>query len=88
VIFGHVFDSPSKPGLAPAGLRLLETVVRATTVPVLAVGGVSPERGEDVAATGAAGVAGIRLFADPPLTAIPAIVEEIRAAFDRSRSVP
>ena len=82
VIFGHVFESRSKPGLAPAGLRLLEAVVAATTVPVLAVGGVSGARSAEVAATGAAGVAGIGLFMDLPLPTVSSAVEELRAAFD------
>jgi len=82
LIFGHVFDSSSKPGLDPVGVRTLEAVVHATTTPVLAVGGISVARAAAVAATGAAGIAAIGLFSDPPLAALPAAVVATRSAFD------
>ena len=87
LIFGHVFDSASKPGLDPAGVRALETAVNATTTPVLAVGGISAARAEAVAATGAAGLAAIGLFSDPPLSSLSAAVAAARSAFDRRGGV-
>jgi thiamine-phosphate pyrophosphorylase len=62
VLFGPVYATPAKAGYgAPAGPRAL---ARATAlgIPVYALGGVTLERFAEVAATGAAGVAGIRLF--------------------------
>ncbi len=58
--FGPVFETPGK---GPAvGLEALERAVR-IGIPVIALGGITIERLESVAETGAAGVAGIR-FAD------------------------
>ena len=63
LIAGTVFSSRSKGRDAPLlGLAGLQAVVRAARVPVLAIGGVTPDRFEEIAAAGAAGVAGIGLF--------------------------
>jgi thiamine-phosphate pyrophosphorylase len=47
------------------GLEGLKAVSSAVEVPVIAIGGISPERFAAIAATGAAGVAGIGLFMGP-----------------------
>jgi thiamine-phosphate pyrophosphorylase len=64
LVAGTVFPSRSKAGgqplLGPAGLR---GIVRAASVPVLAIGGVTLANAREVAAVGAAGVAAIDLFA-------------------------
>jgi thiamine monophosphate synthase len=62
-LFGTVFESASKPGRTPAGLDALRDAVAATTLPVLAVGGMTHERWPEVRAVGAAGFAAIGLFA-------------------------
>lgn len=62
VLFGPVFPTLSKPGAPPVGLEALADVVQQTPVPVYALGGITPERVREVAATGAAGVAGISVF--------------------------
>jgi len=64
LIFGTVFPSRSKPDDAPiAGLQqLADAVRRSDTRPVFAIGGMTSNRAAAVAATGAAGVAGIDLF--------------------------
>jgi thiamine-phosphate pyrophosphorylase len=63
LIAGTVFETSSKPGvehfLGEAGLA---TVVRAVSVPVLAIGGVTLDRLSSVAGSGAAGLAAIGLF--------------------------
>ena len=65
LIAGTVFSTPSKPAEAPIlGLDGLAAIVRAVAVPVLAIGGITRERFDEVAATGAAGVAGIGIFID------------------------
>jgi thiamine-phosphate pyrophosphorylase len=65
LIAGSVFPTPSKPAATPLlGLDGLAEIVQAVAVPVLAIGGISPERLDEVAATGAAGIAGIGLFID------------------------
>jgi thiamine-phosphate diphosphorylase len=87
LIFGHVFDSQSKPGEGPVGVRALEAAVTATTAPVLAVGGITVARAAAIAATGAAGIAAIGLFSEPALEALPAAVAAVSSAFDTRRGV-
>ena len=80
LIAGTVFATPSKPEGHPLmGLDGLAAVVRAVEVPVLAIGGITIERLPKVAATGAAGIAGIGLFLED---ASPAV----RLWFDSTRS--
>jgi thiamine-phosphate pyrophosphorylase len=58
VVFGPVFETASKRRFGPPqGLARLEEACAASSVPVLAIGGVTPERIADVLACGAAGVA-------------------------------
>ena len=69
VVFGPVYDTESKRAYgAPQGLARLEAVARAVGVPVIAIGGITPERVAEVRAAGAAGVAVISaiLEADSP----------------------
>jgi thiamine-phosphate pyrophosphorylase len=69
VVFGPVYDTPSKRAYGPAqGLARLEAVARVVGVPVIAIGGITPERVAEVRAAGAAGVAVISaiLEADSP----------------------
>ena len=63
LLFGTVFETASKPGVAAAGLDALRAVAAAAPVPVLAVGGVTPHRLAAVAGAGAAGAAAIGMFA-------------------------
>ena len=70
LIAGTVFSSASKPGAAELlGLDGLRAIVRATPIPVLAIGGITADRIADVLATGAAGIAAIGLFIDSLKTA-------------------
>jgi thiamine-phosphate diphosphorylase len=62
--YGNVYETASKPGLPAAGLSRLAAVVRATSVPVLAVGGVSIERIPAVLDAGAVGFAAISMFSE------------------------
>jgi thiamine-phosphate pyrophosphorylase len=65
VVFGPVFAPISKDSpLAAVGVDELERVA-ALGVPVLALGGVTIERLPEIAAAGAAGVAGIGAFREP-----------------------
>lgn len=56
VVVGTVFPSPSHPGREPAGPETLERVGRLTSRPVLAIGGITPERVEEASRAGAHGV--------------------------------
>ena len=63
LIAGTVFPTRSKPIHSPLlGLDGLAEIVRHAAMPVLAIGGITRERLDDIAATGAAGIAGIGLF--------------------------
>lgn len=57
VLYGHIYASGSKIGVAPRGTESLAEVVAAAPVPVIAIGGIEPHRVDDVLATGCAGVA-------------------------------
>jgi len=65
LFFGPVFATPSKAAFgAPQGLEGLAKVCRAVAVPVFAIGGVTLENAAACLASGAAGIAAIRLFQD------------------------
>ena len=64
LLYGAVFATTSKPGQPPAGVQALADVVRATPLPVLAVGGISSDNVPQLAGTGCAGFAAIGWFAD------------------------
>lgn len=72
VIAGHVYETGSKDGLSPLGLHGLRSIVAASPVPVLAIGGISAERVADVFAAGVTGIAvmsGIGSAEDPQAAA-------------------
>ena len=65
LFFGPVFATPSKAAFgAPPGLERLAEICRAVSLPVLAIGGITLENAPDCLATGASGIAAIRLFQD------------------------
>ena len=69
IVFGPVYDTASKRRYGPPqGLAKLEAVTRAMKIPVIAIGGITPERVGEVRAAGAHGVAAISaiLAADSP----------------------
>ncbi len=58
IIFGPIFDTPSKRSFGPPfGLDLLAAVCHESTVPIFAIGGITCERVRDVRRAGAHGVA-------------------------------
>jgi thiamine-phosphate pyrophosphorylase len=83
LIAGTVFPTRSKPtSQLLLGTNGLADVVRTVRVPVLAIGGMTIERTDQVAATGAAGLAAITLFLPSPSRTMVRVVEELRARFD------
>ena len=66
VLFGPVFETPSKPNAKPLGVPLLRQVCRRSLAPVFALGGVTRDNAESCIRAGAVGVAGIRLFQEAP----------------------
>ena len=92
LVAGTVYPTASKAQGSPLlGLAGLGELVRAVAVPVLAIGGVVADRVGDLAASGAAGVAAIGVFADIPTDASDAhfdralqeLVARLRAPFQR-----
>jgi thiamine-phosphate pyrophosphorylase len=97
VIAGTLFPSAStSAGKTLLGLDGLRAIAAEVGVPVLAIGGISEDRVEPVAAAGAGGVAAIGLFMTPEPVAgdidrsscrampLVGVVERIRARFDRA----
>lgn len=65
---GHVFETGCKPGLPPRGLSFLRTVTEAVSVPVWAIGGITPDNMASVLDSGAAGgcvMSGLMTCAEP-----------------------
>jgi thiamine-phosphate pyrophosphorylase len=63
VNFGPVFATPSKLAFGPPqGLERLAAVCHSVSIPVLAIGGITPENAQECYARGASGIAAIRLF--------------------------
>jgi thiamine-phosphate pyrophosphorylase len=81
--FGPIYDTPSKrPYGPPQGLAALERVTRAVRIPVVAIGGITPERVGEVRSAGAHGVAAISaiLAADDPPGAVRRFLEALARA--------
>jgi thiamine-phosphate pyrophosphorylase len=66
MVFGTVYPSVGKAEGHPiAGVDALQRACTATSLPVLAIGGMTPTMAGDAARAGASGVAAISLFVDP-----------------------
>lgn len=86
LVVGTIFATATHPGTEPSGAVFLTTVraaldARGMSVPLLAIGGMTPERVQAVMEAGAAGVVAIRALwdAEDPATA----VREFLARFGR-----
>ena len=94
LIAGAVFATASKPATTVwLGLGGLRSIVAASNVPVLAIGGVTVDRLDDIAAAGAAGIAAIGLFqprekASGEATSLEDLVNRVHRRFDSLRAAP
>jgi thiamine-phosphate diphosphorylase len=91
LLFGTVFPGGSKGGAVRAqGLDALARAAATSVVPLLAIGGITPERSGAVVAAGAAGVAAIGAFLPagrhPGALGPVRAAEAFRAAMDEVRS--
>ncbi len=70
LVVGSIYETPSHPGRAAVGTGLLREAAR-LGLPVIAIGGITPERVPELKAAGAYGVAAIRALwqADDPAAA-------------------
>lgn len=85
VVFGPVFDTPSKRAYGPPqGLTALAEVAAAVSIPVLAIGGIDARRVGACRGAGAHGVAVIRAVWDDPAphTALARLLEALGAPID------
>lgn len=80
-ILGPVFETPGKEGRA-LGLARFQEILLGLNVPVLAVGGVTPDNVAAVIASGARGIVAIRPFADPETAS--AAARAFRVALDKA----
>jgi thiamine-phosphate diphosphorylase len=82
VILGAIFATTSHPGVAPAGVGLIEhacATLRDRTIPILAIGGMTPQRAQQATASGAWGVAALAALwdTDEPALAVHAFLAAI-----------
>ena len=66
LFFGPLFETPSHPGAASSGAEVVDRVLSRVDLPVVGIGGVTPQRAATVIASGAHGVAAIRGIWDTP----------------------
>lgn len=79
LLVGTVFSSPSHPERVPAGVGRIREIQEICSLPLLAIGGISPERVGEVMTSGAHGVAvrGGIWDAPDPLVATRVYLEEL-----------
>ena len=63
---GMRFETPSHAGVAPRGAELLGSEASRVALPLVGIGGVTPERAAEILACGAHGVAAVRGVWDAP----------------------
>jgi len=79
VMLSPVFGTASKPGVSPLGLDVLRSASRALAIPVLALGGVTPDQTRGILSCGAWGIAAV--------SALGAAADVATAALHFSRTV-
>lgn len=82
LIAGAIYATASHPDVPAGGVELVQAVVRAASLPVIAIGGIRPEHVGRLLAAGAAGVAvlGGIWRSDDPAAAASRYIEAVRTA--------
>lgn len=82
LVVGTMFQTSSHPGEEPAGPQLMRNVAECCGLPLIGIGGITPDNVDAVIGAGASGVAVIRsiLSADDPRSA----AEKMRSALETS----
>ncbi|MCC9088826.1 thiazole tautomerase TenI [Bacillus pumilus] len=57
VMFGHIYDTSCKPGLKARGVKLVEELTSALSIPVVVIGGLTPDRIPDLMHVNVKGIA-------------------------------
>ncbi|MBD7968186.1 DUF561 domain-containing protein [Paenibacillus gallinarum] len=72
IFHGHMYPSHSKPGMPPKTLSSLQEICEVINLPVIAIGGITPSRVEELMWAGASGIAVISgvLHSEDPLEAV------------------
>ncbi|HLJ42499.1 MAG TPA: thiamine phosphate synthase [Candidatus Acidoferrales bacterium] len=81
IFFGPIYETPAKMKFgAPQGVDKLAEVCRSVRIPVLAIGGIDEKNAGTCLRAGAAGIAAIRLFQQPPDAAwLGGVISRLRA---------
>lgn len=78
IFFGPVFATPSKLQYgSPQGIERLAEICRRASIPVIAIGGITPENAGECLRAGVAGIAAIRLFQQA--TDVTSVVDRLRS---------
>jgi thiazole tautomerase (transcriptional regulator TenI) len=73
LFYGHVYSTKSKGGLKPRGMEELSTIASTISIPVIAIGGITPDNTaelKDIGIKGIAVMSGIMSAKDPVEAAI------------------
>ncbi len=84
VLYGHIFETNSKPGKKPRGINQLKEITSYSSVPVIAIGGIKPSNISEVLGAGANGIAvmsGI-LLAEDPIISIKEYRQQLKRGVD------
>ena len=80
LLLGHIFETDCKKGLPPRGIELIKTIKKNVTIPVIALGGISPKNIRKVIEAGADGAAVMStiMSAEDPCIVTKQYIDEIK----------
>lgn len=68
LLYGHIYETTTKLGLPPKGLKDLQVMNDQVSIPIITIGGITPENAKEIIQKGVAGIAvmsGVLLKEDP-----------------------